>query len=106
MILTTLCFTLFPSERAKRRFFRNADRREAGPSRGAVSIGHSAFLRKPIERLPEQRLRPLTIINSVRVPTFVRCDLIFRFRNCRFIERVVNFSAAALLCPLPVASVR
>ena len=66
----------------------------------------SALLRKAVERLPEQRLRPLAIVNAIRLPAFVARDLLFRFRNGRLIERLANFSAAALLSLLAIARIR
>src|SRR5439155_15684455 len=65
----------------------------------------NALLRKPSERLPEQRLSPFAIVNSIRLPAFVARDLIFRFRNGRLIERLADFSAAPPLRLLAIARI-
>ena len=63
----------------------------------------SALLRKASERLPEQRLSPFAIVNSIRPPAFVARDLVFRFRNGRLIEWLADFSAAPPLRLLAIA---
>src|SRR5450432_4230897 len=65
-----------------------------------------AFLREPIEGLPDKRDCPFAIEKSARAPIPSGSQLRLYFGNSAFVEKLANFSTATFLRLLAVSRIR